>query len=514
MLPVPRELREIPNWPDRKDGVIVDGAMLDKTRKVLKAYYEAWEEHVGERADSKIKEMAKIAMTLNIIKARTHLDKFLWYRYDESFFPFKLRVLKRDIFDDSSDAQRFYNEQFRVASRDWSGGDRIDLNEGEPIPFKIDQIFEPGSFSSVQRVRNVHTNKSYAIKYPNEKANGAERHMENEIIHLREVCNKDHVPHIVRVEKVFTRGREFAVLMSPAATTNLQRILERFVKDVPARQYLRGEFLKGFGCLSHTLCYMHNDMNTRHRDIKPQNILFDWPNNESRYTRFLWSDFGLAQKFSIQEGSATNSRFNRGTEKYVAPEVLTDKEKHGRSADVFSFGCVMFEVLGCILGEEYDTSIEAPETSFPKRFHPHHNHIEQMHTYLDHLRAGQEHKNLEHLVLAKWFDRKLKVDDFLSRWSSTTKKDSSANKCLTPLLDLTKRMTNEKPQDRPKIDEVVVELATMHYQGLDVFCPACFDEVKTGYREKRAFMHRGEKRKSWRHFWSSAAAPPSRKVKA
>ena len=137
-----------------------------------------------------------------------------------------------------------------------------------------------------------------------------------------------------------------------------------------------------------------------------------------------------------------------------------------------------------------------------------------MHTYLEHLRAGQERKNLEHLVLAKWFDRKLKVDDFLSRWYFTTKKDSSANKCLTPLLDLTKRMTNEKPQDRPKIDEVVVELATMHYQGLDVFCPTCFDKVKTGYREKRAFMHRGERRKSWLHFWCSAAAPPSRKVKA
>ena len=76
-----------------------------------------------------------------------------------------------------------------------------------------------------------------------------------------------------------------------------------------------------------------------------------------------------------------------------------------------------------------------------------------MHTYLDHLRAGQEHKNLEHLVLAKWFDRKLKVDDFLSRWYFTTKKDSSADKCLTPLLDL---RTHPAPRQEREVERSAI----------------------------------------------------------
>ena len=512
-LPVPRELREL-EWSNAKDGVIVTGADLDKTSKILHAYHDALEGQVPMRANGKIKSMAKIATTLNIIRARAAFDVFLRHGYeDDPHFPFKLTELRRDIFADKLDAQRFFNEQWRIDSRDWSGGDEIELHEGEPIPFKIKQIYDPGSFSSVQRVEDVFTNTEYAIKYANQRTYDAERHMQNEIQNLREVCNRRNVPHIVRVEKVFKRGHQFAVLMSPAATTNLQRILERFVKDPPARPTLRREFLKGFGCLSHTLCYMHNDMNLKHRDIKPQNILFVWSGSEPQDTRFLWSDFGLAKRFSTQDGSATNSPFQRGTEKYVAPEVLDGGENHGRSADVFSFGCVMFETLGCILEGRYDTSSGASETSFPKDFHPHHQNIERMHDHLDKLRLGQEHKNLEHLHLAKWFSRKLSVDEAISRWFIAPKKDSSAKKCLTPVLDLIKRMTSRIPQERPKIDDVVVELATMHYQGLDVFCPSCFEEVRTGYRDKKPFMNRGVKRKSWRHLSLWPPEPLSTRVK-
>jgi len=72
-----------------------------------------------------------------------------------------------------------------------------------------------------------------------------------------------------------------------------------------------------------------------HRDIKPDNILFD--ENDRPY----FSDFGLAASASEQLGEA---RRVMGTLTYMAPEQAR-KQHVDRKADIYSLGVVLYQLL-------------------------------------------------------------------------------------------------------------------------------------------------------------------------
>ncbi|KAF1836863.1 kinase-like protein, partial [Decorospora gaudefroyi] len=97
-------------------------------------------------------------------------------------------------------------------------------------------------------------------------------------------------------------------------------------------------------CLTSAVAFIHG-RTTKHMDIKPQNILireigsspFDpgW--------RVYLADFGLSRSFTSQDHSQTDGPTSR-TPRYCAPEVYKS-ERRGRSADIFSLGCVFLEIL-------------------------------------------------------------------------------------------------------------------------------------------------------------------------
>jgi serine/threonine protein kinase len=79
-----------------------------------------------------------------------------------------------------------------------------------------------------------------------------------------------------------------------------------------------------------------------HRDIKPENILL-------HDGRVLVADFGIALAASKAGGSRmTETGMSLGTPQYMSPEqAMGEREISGRS-DVYSLGCVLYEML---LGE-------------------------------------------------------------------------------------------------------------------------------------------------------------------
>jgi serine/threonine protein kinase len=77
-----------------------------------------------------------------------------------------------------------------------------------------------------------------------------------------------------------------------------------------------------------------------HHDIRPRNILVSGEN-------LLLADFGLSRFKGEDETSKTI--FKQGTDSYLAPECqdLETYEKHriGRSSDIWSFGCILAELM-------------------------------------------------------------------------------------------------------------------------------------------------------------------------
>jgi serine/threonine protein kinase len=76
-----------------------------------------------------------------------------------------------------------------------------------------------------------------------------------------------------------------------------------------------------------------------HRDIKPQNILFD--NGGKAHL----ADWGLAQLSGVSGRSLLSARAHPGSPLYMAPEQSHTNDYLTPAADVYALGCVFFEVL-------------------------------------------------------------------------------------------------------------------------------------------------------------------------
>ena len=72
-----------------------------------------------------------------------------------------------------------------------------------------------------------------------------------------------------------------------------------------------------------------------HRDIKPSNIFVD------DYGDFKLGDFGIARQMERTQSAISQ----KGTEKYMAPEVRFGDQKGSYNVDVYSLGLVMYQLL-------------------------------------------------------------------------------------------------------------------------------------------------------------------------
>lgn len=75
-----------------------------------------------------------------------------------------------------------------------------------------------------------------------------------------------------------------------------------------------------------------------HRDLKPQNVLL-WQGT------WRLSDFGLAASVVSTGTSRFTTMSSWGTESYMAPEQRTDFKGTKAPADIYSFGCILHELI-------------------------------------------------------------------------------------------------------------------------------------------------------------------------
>jgi tetratricopeptide (TPR) repeat protein len=151
--------------------------------------------------------------------------------------------------------------------------------------------------------------------------------------------------HVVKIEYTYRVANGYAIIMSPLAEEDLQSFLERqhtpqsSAITTQTSQRMRSWFI----CLAKTLASIH-ERKVRHKDIKPRNILIS---NGS----ILFADFGSSSLFTSELTSSTEGTVGGGnTRLYSPPEVICEGRR-GRSADVFSLGCVFSEIATVLAGK-------------------------------------------------------------------------------------------------------------------------------------------------------------------
>ena len=125
--------------------------------------------------------------------------------------------------------------------------------------------------------------------------------------------------------------------MSPVAETDLEGLLDELdVKpEFPRPMALVRRVLSMTGCLIRAVDFLH-EMRVVHGDIKPSNILVD------RGMPAL-ADFVISRLIAHDETTGT-THYAGGTMHYIAPETQVLGQRHGRTVDIFSRGCVLLEM--------------------------------------------------------------------------------------------------------------------------------------------------------------------------
>lgn len=180
----------------------------------------------------------------------------------------------------------------------------------------------------------------------------------NEVEHLHRLRRS----HIVQLVGSYLQHKDFAILLYPAADCDLTEFMNHWTMS-HSRAYRTVAYVRPddeamiridslsnfFGCLAHALAYVHQHT-TRHCDIKPWNILVKLRQGQGFHVYL--ADFGISSSFVSQDQSQTESSRAK-TLRYCAPEGFDDG-RHGRSANVFSLGCVYSEMLTVLAGSDLD----------------------------------------------------------------------------------------------------------------------------------------------------------------
>ncbi|KAI3981878.1 hypothetical protein MKX01_041141 [Papaver californicum] len=222
--------------------------------------------------------------------------------------------------------------------------------------YQLGRTIGEGTFAKVKLAMNIDTRQNVAIKIFDKKMvmeNQMMYQIEREISAMRLL----HHPNIVRIyEVIATKTRIYIIMeyISGGQLSNKLDYLERFSE---------GEARKYFQQLIGAVDYCHS-RGVYHRDLKPENLLLDSRGN------LKLTDFGLGV-FQKQGDLLLTAC---GSPSYVAPEVINHKSYSGASADLWSCGVILYELLAGYLPFEDPNlinlykKISKADYKFPKWF--------------------------------------------------------------------------------------------------------------------------------------------------
>lgn len=136
---------------------------------------------------------------------------------------------------------------------------------------------------------------------------------------------------LVNYEQVTVRNNECFILMEFYAGGDLGKLIDTRIED--KKPFTQEEILRFLVEMGLALQTLHT-AGVVHRDIKPQNIFLTEDGS------YVLGDYGTARFLS-----ENNTMSMAGTGGYTAPEVLEGDTAYSTAVDVYSLGCVLFEML-------------------------------------------------------------------------------------------------------------------------------------------------------------------------
>jgi membrane-associated phospholipid phosphatase len=219
-----------------------------------------------------------------------------------------------------------------------------------PVRYRLVREVGRGGTARVFLARELHPEREVAIKVL-EPAIAA---MVGPDRFLREVdfASKLSHPHIL---PIFAAGEAAGLLYYVMPYVAGDTVRDRLARErvLPLDDALRIAI-----DVADALSYAH-ERNVLHRDIKPENVLL-------QAGHAIVADFGIARAITVRgTGTITESGFVLGTPAYMSPEQAAGSETIDGRADMYSLGCVLYEML---TGETPHTGA-TPEAILAKKLH-------------------------------------------------------------------------------------------------------------------------------------------------
>ncbi|KAF2018600.1 hypothetical protein BU24DRAFT_418122 [Aaosphaeria arxii CBS 175.79] len=329
--------------------------------------------HVGRRCP-------RTYIVLRTIGELEAIEKLLDAGFSDQWFPVEARGLP-SFLSPSIKAKIVQSQNIIFTkSLDLEHGRHRHFAPGEELPFEIMGRLGSGGYGQVDRIKSKLSFRVYALKRIRRRAafgTNSREAMKSFLGEINIVKSLDH-QHIIQYIGSYTDKTYLGIVMYPVADTDLAAFMEQTstcVKNASIGtatssslqlrdQALAAEFSATmrtfFGCLSTALNYLH-DRSVRHKDIKPQNILI-------QKGHVILTDFGLSRDFADDVGSTT-SGVTPASPRYSPPEVAA-YEARNTSADIWSLGCVFFEMVAALHGinvdwmKQYFASAHSTSTNF------------------------------------------------------------------------------------------------------------------------------------------------------
>ena len=141
-----------------------------------------------------------------------------------------------------------------------------------------------------------------------------------------------HHQNIVNIIDINFSNEESWILME-YVPTDLRKF---FWKNKNNKKYMNEKFFKNIAY--QIICgvkFIHSELIV-HRDLKPENIFYDDKNNIVKI-----GDFGLSVNLDFNPES---DYLSAGTYPYMPPDAILGLKKYGNTFDIWSVGCVLFEI--------------------------------------------------------------------------------------------------------------------------------------------------------------------------